>query len=282
MEISFDRHFQYKDILQAVTPAVLMMIVTSIYSIIDGYFVSNYVGTTAFAAINLVTPVAMLIGATGFMVGTGGSALIAKTLGRKKEENANRIFSMLLQFLLSIGIPLSFILFFFAKEICQLLGAEEDLLADSIVYTRFLAISLPAFMLQIVFQSFYMVAGRPLLGTIMSVVCGVANVLLDLLFVVHAYPVLSVCTAPAAPSGAGLKRQKYCSIPRRVPQAGISSAGASALVKSVGNRRIAKKFFGQILQLQFNVLSCIMKNTLQGNICPQTADKAPIQKEEQQ
>ena len=185
MEISFDRHFRYKDILRTVTPAILMMIVTSVYSIIDGYFVSNYVGTTAFAAINLVSPIAMIIAAIGFMVGTGGSALIAKTLGRKKEENANQIFSMLLQFLLSIGIPLSILLFFFAKEICQLLGAEGDLLVDSIVYTRFLSISLPAFMLQIVFQSFYMVAGRPLLGTIMSVVCGVANVLLDLLFVVH-------------------------------------------------------------------------------------------------
>lgn len=185
MEISFDRHFRYKDILRTVTPAILMMIVTSIYSIIDGYFVSNYVGTTAFAAINLVAPVAMIIGSVGFMVGTGGGALIAKTLGRKKEEDAKRIFSMLLQFILTIGIPLSLFLGLFAKYFCQALGAEGDLLNDSILYTRLLSISLPAFMMQIAFQSFYMVAGRPLLGTIMSVVCGITNVLLDILFVVH-------------------------------------------------------------------------------------------------
>lgn len=185
MEISFDRHFRYIDILRSVTPAILMMIVTSIYSIIDGYFVSNFVGKTAFAAINLVAPVAMIIGSVGFMMGTGGGALIAKTLGRKKEEDANRIFSMLLQLILTLGIPLSLLFGLFAKHICQTLGAEGDLLLDSIVYTRLISISLPAFMLQIAFQSFYMVAGRPLLGTIMSIVCGITNVLFDLLFVVH-------------------------------------------------------------------------------------------------
>lgn len=185
MEINFDRHFRYKDILRAVAPTVMMMVVVSIYSVIDGFFLSNFVGTTAFAAVNLVAPVGMIIGAVGFMVGTGGGALIAKTLGRRKEHESNRIFSMLLQFILVLGVPLSVLLFVFAPSACQLLGAEGLLLCDSVTYMRYIAVSLPAFMLQIAFQSFYMVAGRPMLGTVMSVACGLANVLLDLLFVVY-------------------------------------------------------------------------------------------------
>ena len=180
MNIQLSEHFTYKKLLRFVTPSVIMMVFTSIYSVIDGLFVSNYVGKTALAAVNLTFPVFMAIAALGFMVGTGGSAVVAKTLG---EKLANEYFSMLVYITLAGGVILSIIGFFLIPVIMQLLGASGELLDDCLLYGRIGFISMPAYMLQNVFQSFFVTAEKPKLGLAVIVSAGVTNMVLDFLFI---------------------------------------------------------------------------------------------------
>ena len=132
MEIKLSDHFTYRRLLRFVLPSIGMMIFTSIYGIVDGFFVSNYVGKTEFAAVNLIMPFPMLLGAFGFMIGTGGSALVAMTMGQGKQKEANEIFSMLIKVLLIGGISLSILGIVFIKEIAVLLGATEELLGHCV------------------------------------------------------------------------------------------------------------------------------------------------------
>lgn len=165
-------------------PSILMVMTTSVYSIIDGLFVSNYVGTTPFAALNLIWPSLAIIGSLGMMVGTGGAALVSKVMGEGHLNRANRIFSMLIQFLVLLGLLLSAITYIFLDKIILLLGADEAMVHDCMVYGSIITMGLPVFMLQLAFQSFYMTAEMPRLGTLMTVVCGVINIALDALFIV--------------------------------------------------------------------------------------------------
>lgn len=183
MNIQLSEHFTYKKLLRFVTPSVIMMVFTSIYSVIDGLFVSNYVGKTALAAVNLVFPIFMAIAALGFMVGTGGSAVVAKTLGEKKDKLANEYFSMLVYITVAGGIVLSVIGFFLLPFLAQLLGASGELLDNCLLYGRIGFISMPAFMLQNVFQSFFVTAEKPKLGLAVIVSAGVTNMVLDFLFI---------------------------------------------------------------------------------------------------
>ena len=157
MKIQLSEHFTYKKLLRFVLPSIIMMIFTSIYSVVDGLFVSNFVGKTALAAINLTLPIIMGLSALGFMIGTGGSAIVARMLGEKKREKANEYFSML--------------------------GAKGQLLSNCILYARLSFISMPAFMLQNVFQSFFVTAEKPHLGLYVVIAAGVTNMVLDFLFV---------------------------------------------------------------------------------------------------
>ena len=164
MKIQLSEHFTYKKLLQFVFPSIIMMIFTSIYSVVDGLFVSNFVGKSAFAAVNLIVPFLMGISALGFMIGTGGSAIVAKTLGEGKNEKANEYFSMLVYITAIGGIIIAILSMFLVKPVAILFGANGALLDNCILYGRILCISLPAFMLQNVFQSFFVTAEKPHLG----------------------------------------------------------------------------------------------------------------------
>lgn len=183
MRIQLSDHFTYKRLLQFVISPILMMICTSLYSIVDGFFVSNYVGKTPFAAVNLVMPVCMALGTIGTMIGTGGSAIVSQTLGEGKKEQANQYFSMLVYFAVIFSIFLSVIGFAFARPIAVALGATGELLENCVVYSRLLYIALTAFVLQNIFQSFFVTAEKPALSLKISIIAGLTNVVLDFLFI---------------------------------------------------------------------------------------------------
>ncbi len=184
MRIQLSDHFTYKRLLTFVISPILMMICTSLYSIVDGFFVSNYVGKTPFAAVNLIMPVCMGLGTVGTMIGTGGSAIVSQALGEGKRQQANRYFSMLVYFAIILSIVLSVIGLAFARPIADMLGAENELLENCVVYSRILFITLTAFILQNIFQSFFITAEKPSLSLKISIIAGVTNVVLDFLFIV--------------------------------------------------------------------------------------------------
>ena len=194
MRITLSDHFTYQKLLRFTMPSIVMMIVTSVYSIVDGFFVSNCVGKNAFAALNLIFPVLMALSAFGFMVGTGGSALIAKTLGEGKTKEANGIFSMLVAILAVGGAVLAAVFFVFIRPISYAVGATELTIDDCVLYGRILLVSLPLFMLQNSFQSFLATAEKPGFGLKVTVFAGLTNVVLDFLLVY----VLSLGLAGAA------------------------------------------------------------------------------------
>ena len=183
MKIQLSEHFTYHKLLRFVFPSIVMMIFTSIYSVVDGLFVSNFAGKTALASINLIFPVLMGLSALGFMIGTGGSAIVAKTLGEGEKEKANEYFSMLVYVTAIGGILLSILGALMIPEIARMLGAKGELLDNCILYARISFLSMPAFMLQNVFQSFFVTAEKPKLGLFVIVTAGVTNMVLDFVFV---------------------------------------------------------------------------------------------------
>lgn len=183
MKIQLSEHFTFKKLIQFVLPSIIMMIFTSIYSVVDGLFVSNYAGKTALAAINLILPLLMGLSALGFMIGTGGSAIVAKTLGEGKKKEANEYFSMLVYITLGGGIVLALLGALIVPFIATALGATGELHRDCVIYARITFISMPAFMLQNVFQSFFVAAEKPKLGLGVIVTAGLTNMVLDYLFV---------------------------------------------------------------------------------------------------
>ncbi|MBE5934101.1 MAG: MATE family efflux transporter [Lachnospiraceae bacterium] len=179
MEMKFSGHFSYGKLIRFTLPSVIMMIFTSIYGVVDGIFVSNFVGKTPFAAINLIWPVAMILGAVGFMIGTGGCALVSKIMGEGDKEKANEVFSMLIYVSMVIGIVLAILGFIFMRPIAILLGAEGDMVDDAAMYGRVLSVALPFFLLQNEFQSFLVAAEKPKLGLLITVAAGLTNIVLD-------------------------------------------------------------------------------------------------------
>ena len=177
MEIKLSDHFTYGRLFRFVLPSIAMMIFTSIYGVVDGFFVSNYVGKTEFAAVNLIMPFPMLLGAFGFMIGTGGSALVAMTMGQGKKKEANEIFSMLIKVLIIVGITISILGILFIREIALFLGATDELIEHCVIYGRLLLVGLTAFMLQNVFQTFLVTAEKPNLGLKITVASGLTNVI---------------------------------------------------------------------------------------------------------
>lgn len=183
MAVHLSEHFTYKKLFKAVFPSICMMIFTSIYSVVDGLFVSNSVGKTAFAALNLIFPALMVLGSIGFMMGAGGSALVAKTLGEGDNERANKIFSMVIYFTTIVGALTSMLGFIFTPQLAKLLGATPEMLPDCVMYGRILMAVNFIFMLQNLFQNMFIVAEKPILGFIVTVVAGFTNIILDALFV---------------------------------------------------------------------------------------------------
>ena len=182
MNIQLSDHFTYKKLIQFTVPSIAMMIFTSIYGVVDGFFVSRFVGKTPFAAVNFIMPFLMILGAFGFMIGTGGSALISKTLGEKDRERANKLFSMFIYITAVSGLVIAALGILFIRPIAIWLGAEGAMLGDCIVYGRILLAALPFFMLQMEFQSFFVTAEKPQLGFWSTVAAGLTNMVFDALF----------------------------------------------------------------------------------------------------
>lgn len=181
--IQLSDHFTYHRLLRFTFPSIIMMIFTSIYGVVDGFFVSNYVGKTSFAAVNLIMPVLMILGCVGFMFGTGGAALVAMTLGEKKEKRAREFFSMNVCVSALAGLVLAVLGMIFLRPIAILLKAEGQLLEDCILYGRIILSALPFFVLQYEFQCLFSTAEKPKLGLLVTVIAGCTNMLLDALFV---------------------------------------------------------------------------------------------------
>ncbi|MBE6648439.1 MAG: MATE family efflux transporter [Ruminococcaceae bacterium] len=183
MKIGLSEHFTYGKLLRFTLPSICMMIFSSIYGVVDGFFVSNFAGEVPFAAVNFIMPFLMMLGALGFMFGTGGSALVAKTMGEGDKEKANKIFSLVLYVSIAVGIIVAILGVVFIRPIAKLLGAEGELLENCVIYGRIILVALPAFMLQMEFQSLFVTAEKPKLGLFVTVASGVTNMVLDALLV---------------------------------------------------------------------------------------------------
>ncbi len=181
MKIQLSDHFGYAKLFRFTLPSIVMMVFTSIYGVVDGLFVSNFVGKSQFAAVNFIYPLLMMLGAVGFMFGTGGSALIAKTMGEGDREKANRLFSLFVYLSIGIGLVITLLGIIFLRPIAALMGAEGALLDYSVIYGRILLLGMPALILQFEFQAFFVAAEKPQLGLYVTVAAGVANMVLDAL-----------------------------------------------------------------------------------------------------
>ena len=182
-QIQLSDHFTYQKLLRFVLPSIVMMVFTSIYGVVDGLFVSNFAGKTPFAAINLVMPFIMVLGGIGFMIGTGGTALVSKVLGEGEPEKAKRYFTMMILFTLLVGAVLAVFGVTMMEKVARFLGATDEMLHDCVLYGRIVISFTAAFMLQNVFQSFLIAAEKPKLGLIATVAAGVTNMALDALFI---------------------------------------------------------------------------------------------------
>lgn len=182
-KIQLSDHFNYRKLLRFTLPSILMMVFTSVYSVVDGFFVSNFVGKTPFTAVNLIMPFLMILGAFGFMFGAGGSALVSKLMGEGNKEKANSCFSLLVYIAAALGVVLAVAGIFVVRPVSVLLGAEGEMLDYCVLYGRIILATLPAFMLQFLFQSFFVAAEKPQLGLVITVVSGIMNMVCDALFV---------------------------------------------------------------------------------------------------
>lgn len=181
--MQLSEHFTYRKIIKFTIPSIIMMIFTSIYTVIDGIFVSNVVGDEAFASVNLIYPFIAILGAFGFMVGSGGSAIVSKTIGEGKKEKAKKYFSMLIYFIILIGIILTIFGVIFIRQVSKLLGADSNTLENCVIYGRVMILGITAFMLQNTFQSFLIVAERQKFGLMISIIAGICNIIGDFILI---------------------------------------------------------------------------------------------------
>lgn len=182
--IQLSDHFTYGRLLRFTLPSIGMMIFTSIYSVVDGFFVSNFAGKTPFAAVNIIFPLLMILSTVGFIFGTGGSAIVAIALGEQKKEQANRYFSLFVYIAFGLGVLLAMLSIAFIRPICQLLGAEGQMLEDCVLYGRIILLALPFNILQFLFQSFFVTAEKPKMGLWITLSSGFTNMLLDAVLVI--------------------------------------------------------------------------------------------------
>lgn len=198
MKIQLSDHFTFGRLLRFTWPSIVMMVFTSIYSVVDGIFVSNFAGKTAFAAVNLIMPYLMVFGTVGFMIGTGGTALISMTLGMGDKKKANELFSMLTYLTLLVGVVFTALSIAFMRPSAILLGADGQMLEDCVIYGNIMQLALTAYLLQYVFQSFCITAEKPNMSLVMMVTAGVSNIILDALFVaVFRWGIVGAATATA-------------------------------------------------------------------------------------
>ena len=238
MRIKLSDHFTFKKLFIFTVPSIAMMIFTSIYGIVDGYFVSNYAGDTAFAAVNFIMPFLMILGAVGFMFGAGGSALVAKTLGEGNREKANSVFSLIVYTSAILGIIIAVFGIIFVKDVAYLLGADDAMAEICDVYSKVVLIALPFFLLQYEFQSFFIVAEKPTLGLIVTLISGFANMILDFLFVgVFGWGVVGAAAATAASQffGGAIPLIYFFAKNNSLLRLGRAELDVKALLKTCGN-----------------------------------------------
>ena len=238
MKIQLSDHFTTGKLLRFVAPSIVMMIFTSVYGVVDGLFVSNFVGKTAFAAVNLIFPLLMILGALGFMIGTGGSALVARTLGEGDSGRAQRYFSMLVYVTIGGGIVFSVLGLLFLRPIAVLLGAQGAMLEDCVVYGGILLAGQTMFMLQNVFQSFLITAEKPHFGLGVTVAAGLTNIILDFLFIaVFRWGVAGAAIATAASQfvGGGVPLLYFARPNRSLLRLGKTKLDSRALLKACTN-----------------------------------------------
>lgn len=204
MRIQLSEQFTYGKLLRFTLPSILMMIFTSIYGVVDGYFVSNYAGKEAFTAVNFIMPFLMILGALGFMFGTGGAALIAKTMGEGDKERAGRQFSLIVYSTIVGGILFAVIGIFLLRPVAILLGATDEMADSCELYGRIILYTLPLYMLQLEFQSFFPAAEKSELGLIITVAAGLANIVGDAILVkVFGLGVIGAAAATAISQAVG-------------------------------------------------------------------------------
>ena len=264
MSIQLSDHFSYGRLLRFTLPSVLMMIFTSIYSVVDGFFVSNFAGKTAFTAVNLITPFLMILSSAGFMLGTGGSALVAKTLGQGDEKRAKRLFSLLVYTAFIAGLVIAALGIVFLRPVAIFLGAEGEILENCITYGRILLAAVPFFMLQLLFQSFFVTAERPNLGFAVTLCAGLCNMVLDAVLVTGlpmAYKLTGAAVATAASQMVGglvpliyfarkntslLRLGKTCFDARAIGKACVN--GSSELMSNISMSVVAMLYNAQLLK----------------------------------
>ena len=183
-KIQLSDHFTYKRLVRFTLPSVGMMVFTSIYSVVDGFFVSNFAGKTPFAAVNFIFPLLMILATVGFMLGTGGSAIVARTLGEQDKEKANRYFSLFVYVAFLFGLVFAVLGIIFIRPIATAMGGTDELLENAVLYARIILLALPFYVLQLLFQAFFVTAEKPQLGLICTISAGVTNMVLDALLVI--------------------------------------------------------------------------------------------------
>lgn len=184
MRIQLSDHFTYGKLIRFTIPSIAMMIFTSVYGVVDGFFISNFAGKTPFSAVNLIMPFLMIVATVGFMFGTGGTAIVAKTFGEGNKEKANKYFSLFIYVAFALGVIFAILGIVFIRPISALLGAEGELLKNCVVYARIILAALPFYVLQLLFQSFFAAAEKPHLGLAVTVSAGVTNIVLDAVLVI--------------------------------------------------------------------------------------------------
>ncbi len=184
MRIQLSDHFTYGKLICFTMPSIAMMIFTSVYGVVDGFFVSNFAGKTPFSAVNLIMPFLMIVATVGFMFGTGGTAIVAKTFGEGDKEKANKYFSLFVYVAFALGVIFAILGIVFIRPVSALLGAEGELLENCVVYARIILTALPFYVLQLLFQSFFPTAEKPQLGLAVTVLAGVTNMVLDAVLVI--------------------------------------------------------------------------------------------------
>lgn len=238
MAIHLSDHFGYRKMLRFTLPTIVMSVFTSLYGVVDGLFVANYTGKTALAAINFVYPVLIILATFGYMFGTGGSALVAKTLGEGDRDRANRLFSLFVYICTLLGVVFAVAGFFLFRPLLSMLGAEGEMLDMAVLYGKVLLIAMPLWNLQYLFQIFFVTAERPKLGLYVTLIAGVANMVLDALFVaVFKWGLVgaAVATAISQILGGGLPLVYFAMKNTSLLRLGKTRFDLKATIKSAGN-----------------------------------------------
>lgn len=240
MKIQLSDHFTYGKLIRFTLPSIAMMIFTSVYGVVDGFFVSNFAGKTPFSAVNLIMPFLMILATVGLMFGTGGTAIVAKTFGEGNKEKANRYFSLFVYVSFAVGVIFAILGVMFIRPVSALLGAEGALLENCVVYARIILAALPFYVLQLLFQSFFPAAEKPQLGLAVTVSAGVTNMVLDAVLVIllpQAYKLAgaAVATAMSQFVGGVIPLFYFCRKNSSILRLGKTTFDGKAILKACTN-----------------------------------------------